>query len=147
MNRKRFKFYCFLFPIFFYCQNIIGQTTNKDISISNIKDSIYTNPDILPDFEGGTDSLYKFIKTYLVYPQMALDNRIEGSAVFKVIIEKDGSITNITQVRRIGWMMDEEALKLIKLMPKWIPGKVNEVPVRCHYTLKIKFEYPVDAEN
>jgi len=95
-----------------------------------------------PQFPGGEDSLYSFIYSNLRYPQEAIDNGIEGRVFITFVIEKDGSITNIKIRRDIGYGCGEEAVRVLKMMPKWIPGKDHLGNIhRTQYNMPINFEF------
>lgn len=93
-----------------------------------------------PEFPGGEEKLMKFLTTNLKYPQIARENAVEGNVYVKFIIEKDGSITNIQVARGIGYGCDQEAVRVVKTMPKWEPGKQRGTPVRSRFILPFKFK-------
>ena len=94
-----------------------------------------------PQFPGGDDSLYNFIYSNLRYPQEAIDNGIEGRVFITFVIEKDGSITGIKLLRDIGYGCGEEAMRVVRMMPKWTPSKQRGNPVRTQYNMPINFEF------
>ena len=98
------------------------------------------------EFPGGLDSMYAYIQKNLVYPEKAKAEGIEGRVFVSFIIEKDGSISNVKLLRGIGGDCDEAAVEMVKNMPKWKPAKQRGKPVRCQFTLPIKFELPKDKE-
>jgi len=100
---------------------------------------IYAIAEEMPMFSG---EINDFIKSNLIYPQCALQEGIFGKVITQIIIEKDGSISNITIVKSIDPELDQEAIRLIQSMPKWIPGKQHNVPVRVKYTLPVMFNLP-----
>ena len=93
----------------------------------------------LPAFPGGQDSCNKFIKDNLQYPINAKQNSIQGTVYVGFIVETDSSLTDIEVKRGVGYGCDEEAMRVIKMMPKWIPGKQSGKTVRLNYMLPIKF--------
>lgn len=95
--------------------------------------------EVMPQFNEGEEEMYKFISTNLNYPILAKENGIEGKVIVRFVVEKNGSLSNIEILKKVGWGCDEEAMKLIKKMPNWIPGKMNGKPVRTYYTLPIVF--------
>lgn len=98
--------------------------------------------EIPPQFPGGEDSLYSFIYSNLRYPQEAIDNGIEGRVYITFVVEKDGSITGIKILRDIGYGCGEEAVRVLKMMPKWIPGKDHLGNIhRTQYNMPINFEF------
>ena len=97
-------------------------------------------PETMPSFRGGEQKLFEFIGKNVVYPQEAIDAGIEGKVFVEFYIEKDGTVCDAKVLRGIGYGCDEEALRVIGLMPKWIPGKQRGKAVRVRYTLPINFK-------
>ena len=90
----------------------------------------------MASFPGGEDALYKFLEDNV---QMPKDFCGSGFVVVRFVVEKDGSITKPTVVRDIGGGCGEEALRVVRLMPKWEPGSQSGIPVRQEFTLPIQF--------
>lgn len=103
-------------------------------------DEIYTVTDQPPEFVGGNDSLLNFINMHLVYPQNAKDAGIEGRVTISFVIEKDGSISQVKVIKRLGWGCDEEAVRLVSKFQYFKPGVRHNKPVRTLYTLPITFK-------
>lgn len=93
----------------------------------------------MPDFPGGDKARMKFLARNLRYPKEARENNIEGVVYIEFIVEKDGSLTNIKVKRGIGGGCDEESIRVVKLMPKWKPGKQRGEYVRTQFLLPFKF--------
>lgn len=91
-------------------------------------------------FPGGDAALYKWLSTQINYPADAAEAGITGRVIVSFVIEKDGSISNARVVRSIHPSLDAEAIRIVKTMPKWIPGKNNGQTVRVEYTLPISFK-------
>lgn len=100
----------------------------------------FTFVEVMPRFEGGDEAMYAYIYSNIVYPQIAKETGISGTVVVTFVVEKDGSITEVTLLKDIGGGCGDEAIRLIKAMPKWIPGKQNGIPVSVQFCLPIKFE-------
>lgn len=100
---------------------------------------IFTYVEQMPEYPGGHAQLMKYLAENLHYPEEAVENGTSGKVIVDFIIRADGSITDITIKRGIGDGCDEEALRVIKNMPHWIPGKQNGIPVNVSYTLPIVF--------
>lgn len=92
-----------------------------------------------PSFSGGEEALFKFIAGNIKYPRMAAETGISGTVHVKFVVEKDGSISQVTAANDIGGGCAEEAVRVIKLMPKWAPGKQCKKPVRVTLHLPIRF--------
>lgn len=75
----------------------------------------------------------------IVYPEIAIDNGIQGRVTLQFVVEKDGSITDIKVVRGVDSSLDKEAVRVVKEMPKWKPGKQRGKPVRSRFTLPVMF--------
>ncbi len=97
-------------------------------------------PETMPSFRGGEQKLFEFIGKNVVYPQEAIDAGVEGRVFVEFYIEKDGTVCDAKVLRGIGYGCDEEALRVIGLMPKWSPGKQRGKAVRVRYTLPINFK-------
>ena len=69
-----------------------------------------------------------------------MENKISGTVLLSFIVARDGSLTNIRIERGVGSELNVEAIRVIKAMPKWTPGKIKGKPVRVHYTMPIKFK-------
>ena len=102
-------------------------------------DLIIKIPSIMPEFVGGYAAMLQFLKSNIVYPEIAKQLNRSGTVYLEFIVEKDGSITNITLLRGIGSGCDEEALRVVNLMPRWNPGLQNGRAVRVSFNLPIKF--------
>ena len=100
---------------------------------------VFTVVEEMPKYPGGTNELYKFLGANIKYPQLAKDNGIEGRVFVNFVVEKDGEISNIKILRGIGSGCDDEAIRVIGLMPKWTPGKQHGKNVRVSYNLPIKY--------
>ena len=93
-----------------------------------------------PSFPGGSQALVDFLRENTKYPEQALKDSIEGRVVVAFVIDTDGSITKPEVVRSVHPLLDAEALRVVKLMPKWEPGSENGTPVKVRYNLPITFK-------
>jgi protein TonB len=103
------------------------------------EEQVFQMVEQMPEFPGGEKEMRSFINSNVKYPQMARESGIEGTVYLNFICEKDGNITNVKVLRGIGGGCDEEAIKVVKSMPKWNAGKQNGMPVRVSFNLPIKF--------
>lgn len=95
----------------------------------------------MPEFPGGQEALARFYANNLKYPVIAQENGIQGTTQVELIVEQDGSLSNITVKKSSGdSSLDREALRLIRSMPKWNPGKQNGLPARMKISLPVKFK-------
>jgi protein TonB len=81
-----------------------------------------------------------YLTSNIRYPEQARELDIQGTVFIEFVVEKDGSITNVVVKRGIGGGCDEEAVRVVKSMPKWKPGKQRGKPVRVRYTLPVRFQ-------
>lgn len=92
-----------------------------------------------PQYNGGLDAMYEYLSKSINYPQIAKEVGIQGIVYTTFVVEKDGSITGVKIKRGIGGGCDEEAVRVLKKMPKWIPGKQRNEKVRVQFNMPIKF--------
>ncbi len=100
---------------------------------------ILVEPEIMPEYPGGTQALYSFLAKNIKYPKTAKKNNVEGTVYVKFVVDEDGSVINPVIVRGIGAGCDEEVIRVIKKMPKWKPGEINGKKIAVYYTLPCKF--------
>ena len=93
----------------------------------------------MPSFPGGIAEMQNYLVNHIKYPGEAREISIQGTVYLSFIVEPDGSITSITILRGIGGGCEEEALRVVKNMPNWVPGKQNGHTVRVMLTLPVKF--------
>ena len=94
----------------------------------------------MPQFPGGQAAMMKFIADSLRYPSVACENRIEGRVVVRFVVDCKGNIVNPLVVRSVDPLLDREAIRLVKSMPKWIPGRQNGKPVCVIYNVPTRFK-------
>lgn len=111
------------------------------LSIAQTEEDILSIPQEMASFPGGEIEMLKFLQNNLRYPQMEKDAGISGTCYLTFVIEKDGSITGIQLLKSIpgGPGCDQEAIRVVTAMPKWIPGKQNGKEIRTRYNLPVKF--------
>jgi protein TonB len=93
----------------------------------------------MPSFPGGDQELRKYIAENVKYPEIAKENGIQGRVFIQFVINQKGKVTNAIIVRGIDPSCDKEALRVIKSMPDWIPGKQSGVPVRVQFVVPVNF--------
>lgn len=94
----------------------------------------------MPTFPGGNEALMKFIGDNLKYPAISQENGVQGRVICKFVVSATGVIENVQVVRSLDPSCDKEAIRVIKSMPKWIPGKQNGKAVPVNYTVPILFK-------
>jgi protein TonB len=113
-----------------------------EVKVAEIEESneAFIHVEVQPSFAGGTSEMYKFLSKTLKYPSPAQRANVEGKVFMTFIVERDGSITDVQVIKAVGFGLDEEATRAIKLMPKWIPGKQNGRNVRVKFTMPVIFK-------
>ena len=94
----------------------------------------------MPSFPGGDAELMKFLSTHIKYPVVAEENGIQGRVIATFVVERDGSISDVKVIKSVDPSLDKEAIRVLKSMPKWIPGKQNGSAVRVKYTVPVTFK-------
>ena len=100
---------------------------------------VFTVVESMPVFRGGMQELYVYLGNNIKYPVMAKESGIQGKVYVTFVVERDGSITSVKVLRGIGGGCDEEAIRVVKAMPRWTPGKQRGKPVRVQYNLPVRF--------
>jgi protein TonB len=134
----------------------LNQTTNQkvDFTGTGTGDNLMSGQDgtetdepfflveVMPSFKGGgLDKFRDWVQRRTNYPPAAIDKKITGKVYLTFIIEKDGSISNVTVVKGVDPLLDNEAMKAISESPKWTPGLQRGEPVRVRYSIPINFHY------
>ena len=130
-------------------QNVINPTNEKDgptilravgdDSTTSDNEKVYQVVGQQPNFPGGKEELFKYLAYNMIYPADAAKNKVEGRVLVTIVIEHDGSISNVNVVNSVYPSLDKEAIRVVSEMPKWIPGKANGKTVRVKYTIPITF--------
>ena len=119
---------------------ILTTEDNPAQILEKVNDSIYEICQVMPQFPGGERAMMEFIGSNVHYPEEAKDKGIEGRVFVSFVVEKDGSVTEVEVRKGIGNLCDEEAVRVVKAMPKWTPGMQDGKPVRVHYNLPFFFK-------
>ena len=93
----------------------------------------------MPVFPGGMQGMINFLSENISYPKDAQETKISGRVIISFVVEKDGSVSEVQTVKPLYPSLDEEAVRIVKNMPNWIPGKQKGQTVRVKYTLPISF--------
>ena len=103
-------------------------------------DEVYVVVKEVPEYPGGTEAMYKFLRDNIHYPEKAKEEGIEGRVYVSFVVEADGRLSDIKVLRGIGGGCDEEAVRVVEAMPKWKPGRAHGKAVRVQYHLPIVFK-------
>jgi protein TonB len=93
----------------------------------------------MPQFPGGPNALFEYLSKNIKYPVVAEENGIQGRVIVTFVVERDGSITDVKVAKSVDPSLDKEAMRVVKSMPHWIPGKQNGSAVRVKYTVPVTF--------
>lgn len=100
---------------------------------------IFTVVEQMPMFPGGNGALMGYLRDNIHYPTVAAENGVQGRVVVGFVVERDGSITDVNILRGVDPSLDREAMRVVKSMPKWTPGKQNGSAVRVKYQVPVSF--------
>lgn len=118
---------------------LIANLTIEEPKTEAVEDTFYI-VEQMPKYPGGIKAFYKNFAKNIHYPKRAKKMSIEGRVILSFIIDKDGSLTNIKVVRGIGAGCNEEAIRVLKKMPNWQPGKQRGKPVKVQMSIPITFK-------
>lgn len=104
------------------------------------KEEIFTAVEQMPQFPGGEAELMKYVANHIKYPTMAAENNIQGRVVVKFVVKKDGSVGEVQVLRGKDPDLDKEAVRVVRTLPNFIPGKMNGQAVSVWFTLPINFK-------
>lgn len=97
-------------------------------------------PEEMPQFPGGDEALFKFLKRNLRYPKIPLQERMEAVVYVAFVVKSDGSIGEVSMIKAAGFGFDEEVTRVVKKMPEWKPGLVNGQPVPVLFKMPVRFK-------
>lgn len=122
----------------------VTQDTKIDIPVIEPEEGpaepeIFTIVEEMPTFPGGDQALLEFMGKNTKYPPLARENGLQGIVVVTFVVDEKGNINNVQVLRGIGGGCDEEAIRVVKSMPAWKPGKQRGLPVRVQYNLPFRF--------
>lgn len=114
----------------------IAQTTEEEVV------ELINYVEKQPEFPGGTDSMFAFIQRNIRYPEEAKKSGIEGRVFVTFVVEKDGQVSDAKILRDIGGGCGEEAIRVVNIMPKWLPGslRIGGEPARMQFNLPVMFK-------
>lgn len=119
--------------------NLNQQAVQDIVDNKEEPDKIWEWVQVKPSYPGGEDARLKWLNENINYPTAAVDANIQGTVTVGFVVEKDGSISNVKILKGVHPLLDNEALRLVRNMPKWIPGKQNGNAVRAFFNQPIRF--------
>lgn len=117
-----------------------GPSKGTVVEAAPVEEKIFTAVEQQPEFPGGQAELYKYLGKNIKYPGAASRANVSGRVFLQFVVGTDGSITDIEVVKGVGFGCDDEAVRVVKGMPKWIPGKQSGRAVKVKYTLPVNFQ-------
>jgi len=121
-------------------EEIVVETKVEVIEVEESKKEVFTIVEEMPAFPGGEAERNKFLAENIQYPQQATENGIQGTVYVSFVVDSKGNVTDVKILRGIGGGCDEEALRVVRMMPKWHPGKQNGKNVRVLFNMPIYFK-------
>jgi protein TonB len=107
------------------------------------KDPIPSFVEQMPQFPGGEKEMMSWLSSHIQYPAIAAEKGIQGRVVLRFVVRPDGSIDDVTVVKSLEPSCDKEAIRAVKSMPKWIPGRQNGNPVSVYYNIPVQFRLQI----
>ena len=124
-------------------KQVIHQKTQEQVLQDPVElEKAFEVVEEMPKYPGGIKELMKFMGANVKYPAEAIDKNIQGKVIVQFVIEKDGSASSFKVKRSIDPLLDAEAVRVLKLMPKWTPGKQKGEVVRVRFTIPVNFSIP-----
>ena len=123
--------------------NTEEQVTEEPVPQSK---KVYESVEQMPEFPGGMEGLMRYLQQNVQYPPIAVQNNVQGRVVVQFIIDETGQVGDVEVVRSVSEEVDAEAVRVIKSMPKFEPGRQNGEPVAVWYTLPIAFKMQGDRK-
>lgn len=131
----------FALLLFANCGNRSPKPESDEASIAGQRPAeVYESCEVMPAYPGGEEQLAAFIAENVRYPQAAKESAVEGTCIVKFVVAADGSVTDVQCAQSVSPECDEEALRVVKAMPKWTPGKEAGKAVAVQFFLPITFE-------
>lgn len=120
-----------------------GKTSTIEVtnqSTNHFSDGrIFDVVDQMPSFPGGMPAMMQWLSENINYPVLAVENGVQGRVIVQFVVEKDGSVTDVSIAKSVEPSLDKEAIRVVSIMPRWNPGKQNGSPVRVKYTVPVMF--------
>lgn len=126
---------------------ILGQGGVKEREMVVDTDEIFRSIEQMPRYPGGEAALMKYIESHINYPPMAAMNNVQGRVILQFVVERTGSIGEVKVVRSVDKDLDREAVRLVKTLPEFEPGRHNGKAVRVWYTLPVTFKLPQENKT
>ena len=120
-------------------QRVETEPVKAEAPKPEVENKVFDVVEQMPSFPGGQGALMQYLANNIKYPVVAQENGVQGRVVVSFVVERDGSITDVQVVRSVDPSLDREAQRVVRSMPKWIPGKQNGQAVRVKYNVPVSF--------
>ena len=124
--------------------NPTNETADEPVAVAyqqaNGPQDVYESVEQMPEFPGGMEEMMKFLQMNIQYPANAAKNNVEGRVILQFVVEKDGQIGDVKVARSVDPELDAEALRVVKSLPDFIPGRLDGEPVAVWYTIPVSFK-------
>ena len=107
--------------------------------VSQTNQKVYDKVEQMPEYPGGMPAMIEFLQTNIKYPEDAVKQKVEGRVMVQFVVETDGSISDVHVAKQVFPSLDAEAIRVVQVMPQWVPGRENGKVVRVKYNLPIVF--------
>ena len=124
-------------------------TSEADVeqSQNDVKGEIFAHTDELPEFIGGQQALISYLCNEIRYPEQAIKDKIEGRVVVRFVVDQLGRVCDPTVVHGVRSDLDEEAIRVVRNMPLWLPGRIGGEPVNCYFLLPVNYRFTPQDEQ
>ena len=135
--------------VFLFAGMVFTPVNAQNTDIQEKDTTVYQVTDVekLPEFQGGDEALYKFLRDNLKYPEQARALGMEGVVMVGFVVNKDGTISNVITPKNPHQSLSDEAIRVVKLMPKWKPGMQDGKAVNVRFILPIEFKLTGGSEK
>lgn len=118
----------------------IAELEDHKMIVNEEKEEVFMVVEQAPEFPGGNAALARWMGRELKYPVIAQESGVEGRVIVQFVIGRDGAIRDVEVIRKVDESLDKEAVRMVKQMPKWIPGKQRGMAVAVRFTLPVVFK-------
>jgi len=120
--------------------SLFGQNDSMNVSDTSKKEMAFDVAEEMPEFPGGIEAMFEFLASEMNYPLEAYSNGIQGKVVVRFIVDRDGELRDIEVLKKVHPLLDEEGIRVVKMMPKWTPGKQRGKNVSVYMNLPLMFK-------
>ena len=120
---------------------VIDKDDMKNAKIEKDNTGVYTKAEVMPVYEGNDQALAEYINSKIVYPEQAVENNVEGTVKVQFVIDEKGTVSDVKTVgTKLGYGLEEEAVSVVRNLPKWTPGKVKGKNVKTRLSVPITYK-------